>query len=110
MQDSSLHISISNISRNNSKLMYMGSQCRNYKNTANWTTPLFLCPTFLVCSLLFGSLICLTISSLLYRSRTDLPLFHLLDPSHHPDQFNTEPLWYKEWQGSGWTHPLQDVV
>ena len=39
IQDGGLHIFISNISRNNSKLMYIDSQCWDYKTTANWATP-----------------------------------------------------------------------
>src|SRR5258706_8144899 len=87
IQDGGLHVSISNISGNNSRLMYMDSQHLDYKNTANWTTAgpfASAVPLSLACSLLFSTLICLTISSLLYSSSTDLPLCHPLDPLPPP--------------------------
>ncbi len=50
IQDGGLYDFISNISGNNSKLMYMDSQCQDYKNTANWTTPLTSLSYFLLCA------------------------------------------------------------
>jgi len=80
--------------------MYMDSQCLDYKNTANWTTasPFASLSHFLLHAhyssatwSVWQSAHCSIAAAQTYRCVT------CWIPSHHPDQFNTELLWYKGW-------------